>query len=337
MKRIPRWMRIAGKASVSLAVLGFLARNLSGAELVAIVRSLDATLLVVGLAQMLLIPVLGGVRWKLILKALNERQSLGSLISIFWGGMALNQVLPTAVGGDVVRVWLAIRRGVAVANAVTSVLLDRVLMLIALVAMAALAGLAGEYGTIPAWQLMLCGIVLAGIVAGFASLPLILRLLKLLPQRRIIAVVVAVAEGILRVMRDRRAPLLVILCLATNLNLSLSAWWLARAMDLAVSFTGVLLAVTLGFVSAIAPISVGGWGVREAATVAVLAALDVPNDRALLFSITFGLAVTAASLPGIAWLWRGGRLVPRASPPGARADSPVDRAESLQPVGPIDA
>ena len=84
MKRIPRWMRIAGKASVSLAVLGFLARNLSGAELVAIVRSLDATLLVVGLAQMLLIPVLGGVRWKLILKALNERQSLGSLISIFW-------------------------------------------------------------------------------------------------------------------------------------------------------------------------------------------------------------------------------------------------------------
>src|SRR5579871_831644 len=103
MKRIPRWMRSAGKAAVSLAVLGFLARNLSGAELATVARSLDATLLAVGLAQMLLIPVLGGVRWKLILKALNERQALAPLIAIFWGGMALNLVLPTAVGGDVVR------------------------------------------------------------------------------------------------------------------------------------------------------------------------------------------------------------------------------------------
>jgi len=51
------------------------------------------------------------------------------------------------------------------------------------------------------------------------------------------------------------------------------------------------------------PISVGGWGVREAAAVALLAMAGVDAASALLVSITFGVLIFLATLPGILfWL-----------------------------------
>ena len=66
-------------------------------------------------------------------------------------------------------------------------------------------------------------------------------------------------------------------------------------IDAAVLFV-LMLGVTL------IPISFGGWGVREFAVVALLASHGVAEDRALLFSVTFGLALVAGSFPG-AFVW----------------------------------
>jgi len=51
------------------------------------------------------------------------------------------------------------------------------------------------------------------------------------------------------------------------------------------------------------PISVGGWGVREAAAVALLAMTGIDAASALLVSIAFGLLIFLATLPGVLfWL-----------------------------------
>jgi len=52
------------------------------------------------------------------------------------------------------------------------------------------------------------------------------------------------------------------------------------------------------------PLSIGGWGVREGAMIALLAPLGVTHETALLFSVALGLAIMLASLPGILWIWR---------------------------------
>ena len=56
------------------------------------------------------------------------------------------------------------------------------------------------------------------------------------------------------------------------------------------------------------PVSIGGWGVREAAMVMLLGRLAVPADTAFLFSVAFGLAVAASSLPGLLFLWGGDHI-----------------------------
>jgi uncharacterized membrane protein YbhN (UPF0104 family) len=54
------------------------------------------------------------------------------------------------------------------------------------------------------------------------------------------------------------------------------------------------------------PISVGGWGVREGVLVALLGAMGISADRALAFSLMFGLAAAVSSLPAIIIWWRLG-------------------------------
>ena len=51
------------------------------------------------------------------------------------------------------------------------------------------------------------------------------------------------------------------------------------------------------------PISISGWGLRELAVISLLGNHGVPPERALLFSVCFGLVLAVGSLPGaLAWL-----------------------------------
>ena len=53
----------------------------------------------------------------------------------------------------------------------------------------------------------------------------------------------------------------------------------------------------------LAPVSLAGWGVREAAMVVVLAGFGVPAAAALAISVLMGLALIVLGLPGgLIWL-----------------------------------
>ena len=81
----------------------------------------------------------------------------------------------------------------------------------------------------------------------------------------------------------------------------------ARAMGLSLDFWACLLVVPPTLLLATFPISIGGWGVREAALVAVLTPLGAPAGDAFMVSVIFGVLVMAAGLPGgVLWLFRHG-------------------------------
>jgi uncharacterized membrane protein YbhN (UPF0104 family) len=108
---------------------------------------------------------------------------------------------------------------------------------------------------------------------------------------------------------------IVALSLVSNANLCVSLFLFMRAFNapletslLAASIAPIILASSL-------PISVAGWGTREAAMVAMMAALSAPPEPAIVASITFGLASLLISLPGAFSLYRSmSRRVHEASP-----------------------
>ena len=84
---------------------------------------------------------------------------------------------------------------------------------------------------------------------------------------------------------------------------SLIIWLLGQAQGLALPVfdAAVLFVVMIGI--ALVPISIGGWGLREIAVVAVMGDYGLAPERALLFSVCFGLVLVAGALPGaLVWL-----------------------------------
>ena len=80
-------------------------------------------------------------------------------------------------------------------------------------------------------------------------------------------------------------------------------WLLGHAQGLALPLldSAALFVVMIGI--ALIPVSIGGWGPRELAVVALLGDHGVAPERALLFSVCFGLVFVVAALPGaLVWL-----------------------------------
>ena len=82
-----------------------------------------------------------------------------------------------------------------------------------------------------------------------------------------------------------------------------AVWSLGQAQGLALSpvDAAVLFAVMVGV--ALIPFTIGGWGLRELAVVSLFGGYGLTSERALVFSMYFGLTTVVASLPGaLAWL-----------------------------------
>jgi Lysylphosphatidylglycerol synthase TM region len=108
-------------------------------------------------------------------------------------------------------------------------------------------------------------------------------------RRRHLSAPPAHYEGVLLPLEADRADLSGALAVTCNVG------------RLALPLVVVLWTVMIGVV--LIPISIGGWGLREVAVISVLATYGVAPERALLFSVCFGLALALGSLPGaLAWL-----------------------------------
>ena len=78
---------------------------------------------------------------------------------------------------------------------------------------------------------------------------------------------------------------------------------LARGLGLEIPLIDLIALLPPVLLVSALPISVNGWGVREAAVVGMLGFVGVPVDAALTLSVVQGLVTAASRLPGgVAWL-----------------------------------
>jgi hypothetical protein len=225
------------------------------------------------------------------------------MIAVAAIGMFFAQVLPS-VAGDGVRAWLLARRGGDWRNAVISVVIDRgigVGLLIALGFAILLlpSGLTALGGYRDVVLVVYGGLLLAGALA----LWLAPNAAPLFDRWRYSRWLAELAVDTRRVLLGPKGPVIITLgCLIHALTIVV-VWAVARAQGLVlpVSDAAVLFTVMIGV--ALVPISIGGWGLRELAVIALLGNHGVAPERALLFSVCFGLALAVGSLPGaVAWL-----------------------------------
>lgn len=216
-----------------------------------------------------------------------------SCVRAHFAGIAANLGLPGVAGGDIVRAaYLAPSAGasrVAVA-AIADRLVDMLVLLLIVAVAAPLAGppqTAADSDRAGGWWL--AAIVVAS-AAGVVAVRRRLRRSGAGPRLR------EALSGILE--RPGAIGLAMGISLFVQCVFVLTNAWLASAIGLAMPLAPWFLAWTGAKLSAIAPLSLGGIGVREATLVSILAAYGAPSDKALAVGILWEGALVVGSTGG---------------------------------------
>lgn len=228
-------------------------------------------------------------RWAVLVRATGPGVSYATALRVTFVSTALNLTLPTSVGGDIGRVWLGKRHGVALLPGSAAAVLDRAIGLFTLVMMVACS--AFYLGSLVT-ELVLATVLALGALLLVAAFRWAVRLEEINPIRRF-----AEATGI--VLENRRTMLLTHgLSLASHVIAALIASSLAYGLNLPLSpMSAVLLFPAVLLVTAI-PISIGGWGLRELAAIPLLAMAGLDAESATAVALLFGLTQLATALIG---------------------------------------
>ncbi len=265
-------------------------------------------------------------RWQRLLAAKGIHDRLGWLVRAYFVAYTGGQVLPTAVGGDAVRIYETSRRHPGNGGTVAaSVLLERALGGAATLTLAAV-GFALAIGRYDVgaylWvegAFVVATVVLAVLLFSRRLRPLLARTVPLLRFLRVERPVRAVYEGI-HAYRGN-VPLLVwvfALTLVVQAVRVLAIWLTGKAVGVDLSPRPYYVMGPLLFLVLLVPFTVNGLAVRETFFVSFLGNLGVSADKAFATGFLFFFVTIALALPGLGILvWeslRGARRAPLQQP-----------------------
>ncbi len=284
-------LRITGSA----VLVGMLAWRLDWRQLAEAFAALDARLWAAALVALVLAQLVSGLRWQMLAAPLGFDAPFRRYASLYFVGMFFNLVLPTSVGGDVVRAWyLGAAPGKRFA-AFCTVLADRASGLAVLMVLACVAALFLPAAP-PRWMVVILAGLAAGLGAGVLALVFVRPLLRRLrPSPRFWPLL----ELLGRLRRDR-----VLLGATTALSLLvqlasvLQMWLVSAGLGLDVSFGYLAVVVPLVSLLTLVPVSVNGMGLREVGLVVLLAPAGVSEAQAVSLSLLFFAVSLAVSLAG---------------------------------------
>ena len=268
------------------------------ARVLAQLRQAHVGWLLAGLAAAVASNVVSALRWRALARWLGADVSVRDATRWYFQAIGLNALLPGAVlGGDLYRAVVLRRAGQATLASSWSVVLDRVSGLWMLCAIGGL-GAALCANVLAPWLRLPAGAFTALMLAGTAlwlatpwTLPALLRRwgvrwlapLRAAAQRPDFNRQMgwqALASAAVQVLS---AAALAAGGLALGVQLPLAAW---------------AFAIAPVFLMAALPVSVGGWGTREAAAVASLAPFGVAAPAAVGVGVIYGLYQLAQGAMG---------------------------------------
>ncbi|HEY7247614.1 MAG TPA: lysylphosphatidylglycerol synthase transmembrane domain-containing protein [Xanthobacteraceae bacterium] len=290
---------------VTLALLAYAISQLSADQIVDIAGWNSVALLFVSSVVLVVVVGLNTVRWLLIARICRVQMRWRQSFQWTMIGHFFNQIFPSSVGGDVVRGMLAGRGIDDMGGAFSSIALERIVGFIALLALIAI----GQPLLIARLHdQSLSHFALAAVLLSLGLLAAVFVVAKFVGDRRsgrLQAAAQRFASDTRRLMASPQltgAALLVSFVMHGS-NLVLTAA-VANLLGADISLLDVLLVVPTIILIASLPISIGGWGVREAALAVGFSALGQPISVAVATSLIIGLANLVSALPGaIAWNW----------------------------------
>lgn len=269
------------------------------------IQSVNPLWLLASLGCLVIGYIMCGLRWAWIAEGLGIGVSKSHKIRLYFLGMFASLFLPSTIGGDVIRgVLLAKsegRKGMGV-SAGASVILDRVNGMYALLVLLTFSMLFFEWPL--TWWITWLGIV-GSAWLGMLLYPMIDRyLVGRLPEKLEKLKALPLMDRRFQKNWWRSLPVSFLF----QMLIVQAHVFLGMAVGLEMSWFAFSIMVGLVALVATLPISLNGFGVREAGYVSFAVYFGASGDAATAMAALWVIVLGVASLPGAWVLWRLGGL-----------------------------
>jgi uncharacterized membrane protein YbhN (UPF0104 family) len=311
-----RYLLIALKVVVSVGLLAVLFAKIDVTRLWAAARQASLAWFAVALALYFLNVLVSVWRWQRLLGAQDLEVPDSRLMSSYLVALFFNNFLPSNIGGDVIRISDTAGAAGSKTVATLVILSDRVLGLIGLVLVSAVgASVASGGATHPApiWPVWLwAGFAVAAIVSAPAVLApagigrLLQPLTVLHPEW--VGDRIESTTAVLYRFREHPGAIASCFCGAVSVQGIMVLFYVAvaHALHVNVSPWDLAVIVPLSFLIQMAPVSLNGFGVREATFSFYFARLGLPIESGLLVSLASVSLMMLFSLSGaVVYVARG--------------------------------
>jgi len=306
------------KILVSAALLYLALRKVNLIELASRIDNLASLGWICMAIAAIFLQILAGVlRWREISAECGAPLRTGQAMRFNLIGTFFNQTLPSSIGGDAVRLWLVARNGAGWRAATYSIFVDRAIGLIAL-AIIIVSSLPWSLKLIsdPAGRSALLFIDLAALAGGVGFLVLG-RLpwpwLKHWWGTHHLHACSVVANRVL--FSAKHGPKVSVLSLLVHVLTVVIAWCVVQSISAPVAFGQIFQLLPPVMLITMLPISIAGWGVREATMGLAFGYAGLMASEGVNISLLFG-AVTfiVGAFGGLVWVFSAEKAAQGSAP-----------------------
>lgn len=307
-----RWSSLVLKTTVTVAVFILLLSQVDFAESLEATKQAKAGWITLAFAACSIGFLVSTLKWHALLGGLGISCSRWFLLQVYAIGHFTSSFLPGTIGGDVIRLRLAGQGTGDYLRAAASILVERIIGVIAMISMAVVAVAVNRETLATTPVLVLVGSGLGILILGL-SVALNRRLATVLmyrTRRWRIHRILSKLYRLHRILRTYPRPQLVVALFWSFLFYTangLVLYLCCVAFEVEISPIETITVVVIVSVLVLIPISLGGLGLKQAGDVYLLGLLGVDLAQSLAISLLRQLIIFAYTLIGglVFLFWRG--------------------------------
>lgn len=304
--RSSKTLKFLLRVCIGLCILIFFLYRSDISTIKQLLRGVHWTVWCEGIFMYLLAQVLSTQRWRYLAHVMGFSGGFFHFLTMYFTGMFANLFLPSSVGGDAVRVILLARRFRDV-RGIMSVLLDRGIGLFAMLLLAAFFSLMPVVELSVPLHFFLWSSI-SFLMLGAITFPLLFsHLSKRYPGRW--SSLTEYLSPLLLLYTSKAAWFwCVFISLLIQLLGFLIGFVFASAVHIPLTFSQLVVAISLVTVLSLLPISLNGLGLREGGLVYLLAMWGIPQEQALALGLfLFGVQCICSLFGGFFYVfaWKG--------------------------------
>ncbi len=239
-----------------------------------------------------------GYRWHTVMHQLDFGGSVGFYLKSYMKGIFFNQLLPSSIGGDAVRILDVSALGYKKRYAFVGVLIDRGLGIFGIF-LVNIVFLNIYKSILPQALTNLLNLICVVGIVGFFAFAL-LHKFKFIEKLNFLSFLILPSQSLYTVIRSvKRFLIQSAMTVSVHMLTFAGVYFIAYSLGEVLPIQTFMVIMPPVILLTIIPISLAGWGIREGAMVGLLAFANVSSSVAVSISILFGFSYIIQGLVGL--------------------------------------